>query len=275
MCVKRLDQCIGRHDGIAAILRDGDMHRNAAHAQPKPDGTSLAAGDGMARWFRHQRGIGAIAAQQGGKRTITGAFFLGHRFHIDIGGGLEPRIANGIHGIDHAGHARFHVMRAAAIHPAIADHGSIGRVSPHIGGAFGHDINMALQDQAAPSWIFGAIGRHHLHAAGGITFHHRRHFGVLRHISQSVAIHRIAARGHLAGKPILQGRFPAAQAWKAHQFRQELHLLVEIRVYGGGNARHGFLIGHADYSFLLKVLMLRSRSARSSSKSADRLTRAR
>ena len=64
MGIKRLDQHIGGHDGIAAILRDRDMHWNPAHAQAKPDGAGLAAGDGMAGGFRHQRGIGTIAAQQ-------------------------------------------------------------------------------------------------------------------------------------------------------------------------------------------------------------------
>ena len=60
--------------------------------------------------------------------------------------------------------------------------GSNGRMRPHVARPLGHDVDMALQDEAAPGRSPArADRRHHLHGLRVVGVHHRREAGQMVH----------------------------------------------------------------------------------------------
>jgi hypothetical protein len=123
----------------------------------------MAARDGATGRLGDQRRVGAVAADQRGERAVAGALLLGDGLDVHVRGRLEAGGAERVHREDHRGDARLHVVRAAAVHPAVADRRAEGREAPHLRGAFGHDVDVALEDEAVPGGVPGAVGGDDLH----------------------------------------------------------------------------------------------------------------
>ncbi len=226
------------------------MHRHAANAQAEPEHPDMSPRHHAAGGFGDQRGIGTVAARQGGERAVAGAFLLGDRLHIDIGRGGQAGAAQRVHREHHRRDALFHVMRAAAVHPAVADHGVEGFVGPHLLRPGGHDVDMALQDQAAALLFRRAHGGDDLHRLGVVGIHHRGVAGQMVHrdFGQGVAIDAPATGGEFAGDPVLARPFLAAQRGEAHQVLQPGDLLVPVGIDGRAQAREQGGIGHGGSS---------------------------
>src|SRR5262249_71990 len=108
---------------------------------------------------------------------------------------------------------------------------------PELCGAFGHHIDMALQDQAAArplALVLRLIGRNNLVGAFERNIIHRRGLGMTCKvdIGETELIDLVAAFAELLRKPWLDGLLPAAQARELDHAPQEGDLILEIAIDG-------------------------------------------
>ena len=144
-----LDQVIGRLDGVGARAGARHMHGQAAHLEPEPDDADLGADQLAVGGLGNQAGIGPVAALQRGERAEPGALFLDHRLQVDAARGREPGRLQRVEGIERGDGAGLHIAGAAAVEPAVLDHGLVRRRVPHVERAGRHHVAVALQDQRA------------------------------------------------------------------------------------------------------------------------------
>src|SRR5437773_453210 len=88
-----------------------DMPGNTPMRQPRtPAGSGRTAPAGR---LRNETSIGAVAARQRRQRAVAGALLLGHRLHVDVGGGPKVETAQRIEREHHRRDAGLHVVGAA------------------------------------------------------------------------------------------------------------------------------------------------------------------
>ena len=148
--IERIDERIGAADCVRSGARVGDMHGLAAHADAEPQHADLRAREAEIGRFRHEHRVGAVAALQRRKRAVAGAFLLDHRLQEEIGRRPVSRALQRLDREDRGDRARFHVARAAPVHPAVAHDGFERRRVPHLVRAFRHHVAMPLQDKRTP-----------------------------------------------------------------------------------------------------------------------------
>jgi len=154
-------------DRVHAGLLVPHMRRPAGHRDPRPHHAHLGGVERVHPWarFGNDRRIAARQRGEARERAVAGAFFLDDGVKLDGGGGLHPGELQRAEGHDVADEARLHVASAAAVDAALADRGFIGRRGPEIGSAFRHDVDMALQHQAAANDAARRVAGHDVVAA--------------------------------------------------------------------------------------------------------------
>src|SRR5262249_26257267 len=110
-----VDEAISRKNGIGAAFALAHMHGLAADFQAKPHYTHRASQDLRRRWLRDEAGIRAIAAGKRRERSVASRFFLRHGLNVDVSRGPEASIAQRVERKHHGGHARLHIVGAAAV----------------------------------------------------------------------------------------------------------------------------------------------------------------
>ena len=115
-------------------------------------------------------------------------------------------------------HASLHVAGAAAIHPAIADHGIEGRMRPHVERAGRDDIDMALQDQGTACLAARAMDANN-DRRRGMLGRKRTAAGMSENLAtiHGEDIDCQSSRPHLARHQVLRGVLIAARRGAAHQ----------------------------------------------------------
>jgi hypothetical protein len=181
--------------------------------------------------LRDQARIGAIAAHQRRQRAVAGAFLLGDGLQVDA---ALRRVTCGpdrIERVNHRRHASLHILRAAAVHPAVAHHTVKRRKIPEVNRAFRHHVDMALHDQAA-SFPVAIISRHDLSRAGKIDPIHRGRLRMAHQIDirEAEGIDLVAALGQAFGHPGLKRGLLTAETAKLYQPGEEGHLVVKVAI---------------------------------------------
>ena len=145
--LQRVDQVIGRHDGVGAGAGFEHMHGKTAHLETKPDHADLRTHHFASGRLGNETGIGPIAALQGRERADAGAFFFNHGLEVDPRRRLESSRLDRVERIQRADGAGLHVAGAAAIHLSVFYQRRKWRRLPHVERPGRDHIAMALQDQ--------------------------------------------------------------------------------------------------------------------------------
>ena len=153
------DRSLDRVDTARGLHR---VHWRPAQVNLHPDDADLRGHQLFVEGLGNQGRISGITALQARKRTVAGAFFLDHRLDIDVGGRLITGVAQRVECVQISHQPCLHVAGAAAVHPAIVDPGFIRRAVPHVERPFGHDVDVAVQDQRLAVLRAAAVGRDHV-----------------------------------------------------------------------------------------------------------------
>ena len=204
------------------------MHRMAGDLDLEPHDADLRHGEHARRRLGNERGIGAIAALQAGQRAVAGAFLLDDRLLVDVGRRLVAQRAERAQRKDVEDEAGLHVARAAAIHPAVLDRGLERIARPHLVRPFGHDVDMAVQDQRRPFRAGRPPGADHVPGVVVILGMRRVARQVLQVVDLDLpAIDAQPVLLEQAGHHVLRRRLVEARRGDLHQIGQHLGLVVE------------------------------------------------
>ena len=142
-----LDQPVGRLDGVRARIRLVHVHRMASHLHLEPHHPDLRGGEGVGARLRDQCGLRPVATLQAGERPVARAFLLYYRLLEQVRRRLVTEAAQGQQRVVVQHQPGLHVARAAAEQPAVTHLGRERRPLPHGVRAFGHHVDVAVQDQ--------------------------------------------------------------------------------------------------------------------------------
>ncbi|KAG1251409.1 hypothetical protein G6F68_012284 [Rhizopus microsporus] len=247
--VHRLDHEDGFLDGVGARARERRRRvlGVAVDQHLEPHGPDLGAHQHRQQRFGNECGIGAVAALQAGQRAVAGALFFHHGLQEHVGRRLQPYPAQRVQRRHAGDEARFHVTRAASVHPAVDDSGIVGVAAPLRPGPHGHHVDMAVQDQRPALAGARAVGAYHVERVVVRDGYRRETRHVLDGVDVDLpAVHVVAARRVLRRHEILCGRFFAALRGNSDQLRQRIGLVGIAVIDGRENARFQRLgqLGH-------------------------------
>jgi hypothetical protein len=235
-----LYQVIGSLDGIRARAGARDVNGQSSNSQAEPDHADLRAHQLSVGGFGDQARIGAIAALQCREGAEPGALLFDHRLQMDAALRLEPGRFERVDRVERRDGPGLHVAGAAAVEPAVLDHGLERRPGPHVERTGRHDIAMALQDQRASGLLRRTIGSDHCAGA--------REIGLDRSIAgqrlqvvliDDPVVGLVAALAQQAREHVLARPFLAARARNGCEGDRSRDLRLEGGLDGGLDALSG------------------------------------
>ena len=158
-------------------------------------------------------------------------------------GWLDACALEGIEGVEVDAQAGLHVAGATTMHPTVDQSGFIRLERPQIERAGGHDIDMAVEDEAFARGLPRAMGAHDVDGVVVVDGDRREAWMILDRLDvDGPAVHGKAAGAHGFKHEILGRVFLAVLGGMAHQVLGEGDLVVEAFIDGGQNVIGKFAV---------------------------------